>query len=287
MFPHGVAALVDRRASEHAAMAALGPPDSFRLRRGSSSARRIASRPSRAGSIQRPTCFSGISACGGHISAPAAVLGDVSDAHRLHRGDVLVTRQTDPGWAPVFCLVSGLVIERGGMLSHGAIIAREFGLPCVVGVADATGRHSARPPGHGRRRPRHVRHRGGVMSRLAGYVAERFPPVVFVPAIGLLATAAWAPSISHSLVTLRAGRRADDVAGRQFRVWDDLEDRDLDRQRHPGRVMAAGPATPFWCLAAVLCAAAATMLAATPAAVAGLAALHAGMFWAYRGSGRA
>ena len=66
------------------------------------------------------------------------MLTGVHEAHRLQRGDVLVTRQTDPGWAPVFCLVSGLVIERGGMLSHGAIIAREFGLPCIVGVANAT-----------------------------------------------------------------------------------------------------------------------------------------------------
>lgn len=41
---------------------------------------------------------------------------------------------------PLFCLISGLVIERGGMLSHGAIIAREFGLPCLVGVKDATSR---------------------------------------------------------------------------------------------------------------------------------------------------
>jgi rifampicin phosphotransferase len=48
-----------------------------------------------------------------------------------------VTRQTDPGWGPVFFLIAGLVIERGGMLSHGAIIAREFGIPCVVGVRDA------------------------------------------------------------------------------------------------------------------------------------------------------
>jgi pyruvate,water dikinase len=88
----------------------------------------------------------GTSACGGHVSAPAAVLADVSEAHRLRRGDVLVTKQTDPGWGPVFCLVSGLVIERGGMLSHGAILAREFGLPCVVGIQDATRRirHGAR-----------------------------------------------------------------------------------------------------------------------------------------------
>jgi phosphoenolpyruvate synthase/pyruvate phosphate dikinase len=78
------------------------------------------------------------------ITAPAAVLADVSEAHRLSRGDVLVTRQTDPGWGPLFCLVSGLVIERGGMLSHGAIIAREFGLPCVVGVKDATARRARR-----------------------------------------------------------------------------------------------------------------------------------------------
>ena len=87
----------------------------------------------------RRRCF-GSSACGGSVTAPAAVLTDVREAHHLRRGDVLVTRQTDPGWAPVFCLISGLVIERGGMLSHGAIIAREFGLPCVVGIKDATRR---------------------------------------------------------------------------------------------------------------------------------------------------
>src|SRR5260370_36388950 len=88
----------------------------------------------------------GTGACGGQVTARAPLLSDVSDAHHLERGDVLVTRQTDPGWGPVFCLVSGLVIERGGMLSHGAIIAREFGLPCVTGVEHATRRipHGAR-----------------------------------------------------------------------------------------------------------------------------------------------
>jgi rifampicin phosphotransferase len=146
MFPDGVAALAERRASEHTAMAALAPPDSFRLRAGL-----VFSARDRVDAVERgihaeADLLQGVSACGGHISAPAAVLGDVGDAHRLRRGDVLVTRQTDPGWAPVFCLVSGLVIERGGMLSHGAIIAREFGLPCVVGVADAIRRIP-----HGRR----------------------------------------------------------------------------------------------------------------------------------------
>ena len=56
----------------------------------------------------------------------------------LHEGDVLVTRQTDPGWGPVFFLIKGLVMERGGMLSHGAILAREYGIPTVVGVHNAT-----------------------------------------------------------------------------------------------------------------------------------------------------
>jgi len=80
----------------------------------------------------------GLGACGGSATAAAAVLSDVTESNRLTPGAVLVTRQTDPGWGPIFPLVSGLVIERGGMLSHGAIIAREFGIPSVVGVKDAT-----------------------------------------------------------------------------------------------------------------------------------------------------
>ena len=70
----------------------------------------------------------------------AAILLDVTQSGLLRSGDILVTRQTDPGWGPIFPLISGLVIERGGMLSHGAIIAREFGIPAVVGVKGATDR---------------------------------------------------------------------------------------------------------------------------------------------------
>lgn len=82
--------------------------------------------------------LTGTSACGGRATARATVLADVTGAHQLRPGDILVTKQTDPGWGPVFPLISGLVVERGGMLSHGAIIAREFGIPSIVGVADAT-----------------------------------------------------------------------------------------------------------------------------------------------------
>jgi pyruvate,water dikinase len=66
------------------------------------------------------------------------VVLDVAQSNRVQAGQILVTRQTDPGWATVFFLVRGLVIERGGMLSHGAIIAREYGIPAVVGVPNAT-----------------------------------------------------------------------------------------------------------------------------------------------------
>ena len=91
-------------------------------------------------SDSKPGAIGGIGACGGYITGRAAVLHQVTDAARLLPADILVTGQTDPGWAPIFPLISGLVIERGGMLSHGAIVAREFGIPAVVDAKHATTR---------------------------------------------------------------------------------------------------------------------------------------------------
>lgn len=144
MFPRSTRELIALRKAEHARFAARRPPDTVRLPAGAYLTDRAAAGPA-SGAGAQPTesgaaVLTGASACGGRVTARAAVLLDVNEAARLSRGDVLVTRQTDPGWGPVFCLISGLVIERGGMLSHGAIIAREFGLPCLVGVPDATSR---------------------------------------------------------------------------------------------------------------------------------------------------
>jgi rifampicin phosphotransferase len=150
LFPHSVTALVAARQAAHAIERETDPPDTFYLPEsaafdairasGGPEGPLLQERPAGVGvSLPDERALRGSTACGGRVSAPAAVLTGVHEARRLNRGDVLVTRQTDPGWAPVFCLVSGLVIERGGMLSHGAILAREFGLPCVVGVANATG----------------------------------------------------------------------------------------------------------------------------------------------------
>jgi phosphohistidine swiveling domain-containing protein len=143
MFPHHVKPLIALRRDAHRALAASTPPDSLVLRVGEYLPARnpdgmAETRPADAEHSDRARHLCGVGACGGSATARAAILRDVTESHKLSAGDVLVTRQTDPGWGSIFPLISGLVIERGGMLSHGAIIAREFGIPSVVGVKDAT-----------------------------------------------------------------------------------------------------------------------------------------------------
>lgn len=80
----------------------------------------------------------GMPACGGEVVGVVRILENILDISRLKKGEILVTRQTDPGWICAFPLISGLIIERGGMLSHGSIVAREFGIPAIVGVESIT-----------------------------------------------------------------------------------------------------------------------------------------------------
>jgi phosphohistidine swiveling domain-containing protein len=58
----------------------------------------------------------------------------------LKPGEILVAPSTDPGWTPLFLTAGGLVMEMGGAMSHGSIVAREYGIPAVVGVPNATER---------------------------------------------------------------------------------------------------------------------------------------------------
>jgi pyruvate,water dikinase len=74
----------------------------------------------------------------GVVTGMVRVLRSPADAERLQPGDILVARATDPGWTPLFLKVGGVVVELGGMLSHGAVVAREYGLPAVVNVPGAT-----------------------------------------------------------------------------------------------------------------------------------------------------
>jgi pyruvate,water dikinase len=79
----------------------------------------------------------GLPVSAGTAEGRARVIVDVSGAE-LDAGDILVTPFTDPSWSPLFVTIAGLVTEVGGLMTHGAVIAREYGLPAVVGVEHAT-----------------------------------------------------------------------------------------------------------------------------------------------------
>ena len=79
----------------------------------------------------------GLPVSAGTVEGRARVILDMADAD-LEPGDILVTAFTDPSWTPLFVAIAGLVTEVGGLMTHGAVIAREYGLPAVVGVEHAT-----------------------------------------------------------------------------------------------------------------------------------------------------
>jgi phosphohistidine swiveling domain-containing protein len=81
--------------------------------------------------------LAGSPASTGTVTGRARVVLDPVGAH-LEPGEILVAPSTDPGWTPLFLTAGGLVMEMGGSNSHGAVVAREYGIPAVVGVPDAT-----------------------------------------------------------------------------------------------------------------------------------------------------
>ncbi|AXE24686.1 phosphoenolpyruvate synthase [Streptomyces globosus] len=81
--------------------------------------------------------LAGVAVSAGTVEGRARVVLDMADAD-LEPGDILVTAFTDPSWSPLFVRIAGLVTEVGGLMTHGAVIAREYGLPAVVGVERAT-----------------------------------------------------------------------------------------------------------------------------------------------------
>jgi pyruvate,water dikinase len=81
--------------------------------------------------------LAGVPVSTGTVEGRARVIHDIAHAD-LGVEDILVTTYTDPSWTPLFVAIKGLVTEVGGLMTHGAVIAREYGLPAVVGVPDAT-----------------------------------------------------------------------------------------------------------------------------------------------------
>ncbi|NNG00034.1 MAG: hypothetical protein HKM93_11690 [Desulfobacteraceae bacterium] len=132
--PESVPSLVTQRRHSMAAYGQNTPPQFLFMNRGE-----IAR--SRQGDNHAPqdtSMMTGTGVSPGVVKARARVILDPMDGNSLQAGDILVTYATDPGWTPLFSIAGGLVLERGGLLSHGAIVAREFGIPAVAGVTDAT-----------------------------------------------------------------------------------------------------------------------------------------------------
>ncbi len=123
-------AVIDERREAHAFHARLTPP------RVMTSEGEIVT-----GSYRRddlpPGALVGLAVSTGMIEGRARVVTRMEDA-TLEPGDILVTTFTDPSWTPLFVSIRGLVTEVGGLMTHGAVIAREYGLPAVVGVGGAT-----------------------------------------------------------------------------------------------------------------------------------------------------
>jgi len=82
--------------------------------------------------------LAGLGVSPGKVTAVARVIHSLDEMQRLNAGEILVTRTTTPAWTPLFARISGLVTDLGGPLAHGSIVAREYGIPAVMGVGNAT-----------------------------------------------------------------------------------------------------------------------------------------------------
>jgi len=82
--------------------------------------------------------IAGTGASPGIVTGPVRVVGTINELPKVKAGEIMVTSNTDPGWTPVFPKLGGLVTETGGILSHGAIVSREYNIPAVTAVKDAT-----------------------------------------------------------------------------------------------------------------------------------------------------
>jgi pyruvate,water dikinase len=123
--PADAAALVSARRAEHQRWLAVRPP----LFIGGDEA---------PPAMPEGPVLTGVGASSGRVEGTARVIVDLADADRLQPGDVLVCTTTSPPWTPLFALAAAVVADAGDRVSHMAIAARDYGIPCVVGTAWAT-----------------------------------------------------------------------------------------------------------------------------------------------------
>jgi pyruvate,water dikinase len=135
--PEDRRALVEERRREQARFAAIQPP-------------RFLGAPSDGGDGDRfdgvriassePDQLRGTGASAGIVRGPARVTMTQADFEAVRPGDIIVCASSNPSWVPLFAIAGGLITNTGGVLSHAAVVAREFALPAVVGTGDATTR---------------------------------------------------------------------------------------------------------------------------------------------------
>lgn len=131
--PPDVRALVEFRRARRAEYLELEIPSLFR---GQPEPIRIETQPATEVGQQ----VVGLAVAPGIVEGTARVVADPAEVETFEPGDILVTRTTDPSWVSLFLIAGALVIDIGGVLSHGAIAARELGIPCVIGTQDGTRR---------------------------------------------------------------------------------------------------------------------------------------------------
>ena len=129
-------ARVAQRRAAWAAANQLAPPLSLPQRQIPGLAKLKAGRSKKAGA----EVLKGVAASPGSVTAPARVLGGPEDFGQMQAGDVLVAAITTPAWTPLFIRAAAIVTDVGGPLSHGSIVAREYGIPAVLGTGSATRR---------------------------------------------------------------------------------------------------------------------------------------------------
>ena len=129
----GLRAIAVRRAAERAAQKDLHIPMLMRESELLALMRRTAPAPDADADVLTGLCVSP-----GGVNAEVVVMKDSSEFARMKRGAILVAPATDPSWTPLFTLASGVIVEVGGMLSHASTIAREYGLPALANVKNAT-----------------------------------------------------------------------------------------------------------------------------------------------------
>ena len=128
-------ALVAERREEHMRQRAMRPPIFLGKARENPEADRFGGGPQE---HESATQLGGVGASAGIATGPARVTLGPDDFGRIAPGDIIVCPSSNPSWVPVFAIAGGLVTNTGGVLSHAAVVAREFGLPAVVGVSGAT-----------------------------------------------------------------------------------------------------------------------------------------------------